>query len=197
MGRPDITVLSFAIIGHVGRNSQKFISAQGTRAGIASSIPPFVPGSGQPPPKSGRVRVCPFVSKAFPDGPIRRLANQKPAFGNPTERNSFRKLGLRSNFAEEASSRRPLSRGASSRRALAPSSRSQPFRASHACPPPPAQNKTHAWEGLLILYDSDFVRRSSDPWLLRMTSFTPQRLSRRPASLLSKRAPTFTFKNPR
>jgi hypothetical protein len=58
--------------------------ARAGMAGMGSSVPTFVPGPRQPPPKSGCVPVCPGVPKAFPDGPIRKLANQKPAFGNPT-----------------------------------------------------------------------------------------------------------------
>jgi hypothetical protein len=57
MGKPDFTVLSFATIGHVGRNLPKWISATGTWAGMGSSISSFVPGSEQPPTKSGRDRA--------------------------------------------------------------------------------------------------------------------------------------------
>jgi len=139
LGHPDITVLSFATIGHVGKIPPKNISATGTFRRMRSSSPTFVTGQEQPPPKSGCVRACTLVTRASPD--CEKLPTELP-----TERKS-RDLVSNLNFTEEAFST-PLSRSASSRRALAPSSHSQPLRTSPACLPPPALHKTHACDGL-------------------------------------------------
>ena len=72
LGHPDITVLSFATIGHVGKIPPKNISATGTFRRMRSSSPTFVTGQEQPPPKSGCAPRC------LPCAPsVSRLTNQK------------------------------------------------------------------------------------------------------------------------
>ena len=92
LGHTDITVLSFATIGHVGKIPPKNISATGTFRRMRSSSPTFVTGQEQPPPKSGCVRACTLVTRASPD--CEKLPTELP-----TERKS-RDFGL--NFTEEA-----------------------------------------------------------------------------------------------
>ena len=96
LGPPDITLLSFATIGHVGEISPKWISAQSMRISMGSSIPPFVPGSGQPPPKSGLVHARLVLVHS-----VSRLANQKIG---QAEASILAKMSITfcSKFAEEA-----------------------------------------------------------------------------------------------